>query len=86
MLGSIKVLIRKILMTLRVSRVTYTKNRYFRSRPYGRAFVPVDTDSVIHKLQYCLYCNIDGAHEVYTERLEHTILHYVFPVSDLSHL
>ena len=37
-------------MTPRVSTVTYTKNSYFRSRPYGRPFVPVDTDSVIHKL------------------------------------
>jgi len=37
-------------MTPGVSSVTYTKNSYFRSRPYGRPFVPVDTDSVIHKL------------------------------------
>ena len=38
-------------MTPRVSTVTYTKNSYFRSRPYGRPFAPVDTDySVIHKL------------------------------------
>ena len=50
MYGSINVLLRKILMTPRVSTVTYTKNSYFRSRPYGRPFVPVDTDSVIHKL------------------------------------
>ena len=50
MLGSINVLIRRILRTPRVSTVTYTKNSYFRSRPYGRPFVPVDTDSVIHKL------------------------------------
>ena len=37
-------------MTPGVSTDTYTKNSYFRSRPYGRPFVPVDTDSVIHKL------------------------------------
>ena len=37
-------------MTPRVSTVTYIKNSYFRSRPYGRSFVPVDTNSVIHKL------------------------------------
>jgi len=33
-------------MTPTMSTVTYTKNANFRSRP----FVPVDTDSVIHKL------------------------------------
>ena len=37
-------------MTPTMSTVTYTKNSYFRSRPYGRPFVPVDTNSVIHKL------------------------------------
>ena len=46
----LNVFIRRILMTPRVSSVTYTKNSYFRSRPYGRPFVPVDTDSVIHTL------------------------------------
>ena len=46
----LNVLIRRILMTHKVSTVTYTKNSYFRSRPYGRPFVPVDTNSVIHKL------------------------------------
>ena len=35
-----------------MSTVTYTKNSYFRSRPYGITFVPVDTVSVIHKLNY----------------------------------
>ena len=37
-------------MTPSASTVTYTKNANFRSRPYGRPFVPVDTDSIIHKM------------------------------------
>ena len=39
-------------MTPKVSTVTYTntKNSYFRNKPYGRSFVPVDTNAVIHKL------------------------------------
>ena len=37
-------------MTPKMSTVTYTKNSYFRSKPYGRPFVPGDTDSVIYKL------------------------------------
>ena len=53
----------------------------FNGRLYGRPFVPVDTDSVIHKLFVLLVLQFDGAHEVYTERLERTIPHYVFPIS-----
>ena len=45
-------------MTPWVSTVTYTKNSYFRSRPYGRPFVPVDTNSVIHKLLVLLVAAI----------------------------
>ena len=33
-----------------MSAVTYAKNANFMSSPYSRPFVPVDTDSVIHKL------------------------------------
>ena len=45
-----KCLFKRILMTPTMSTVAYTKNANFRSRPYGRPFVPVDTNSVIHKL------------------------------------
>ena len=37
-------------MTPTMSKVAYTKKANFRCGPYGRPFVPVDTDSVIHKL------------------------------------
>ena len=47
MLGSINVLLRRILGTPKVSTVTYTKNNYFKSRVYGKTFKFINLNNLI---------------------------------------
>ena len=51
MLGSINVFIKRILMTPRMSTVTYTKNSYFSDAQTDAHFVRIDIRYVIHNLR-----------------------------------